>query len=361
MFAKIAVVLSMCALQVICFDLGGPAGFMADCPGMNRSTKLSERTKRSQSVVVIRPSSGILSSLIAEKRCSISASGAECTADHIDLSKRKTQVVIGGYLNSASSILVRSVVQPYLDLGRNVIVVEIFPLLLRTYPVAARVTRPFGALIGEYLASLTEHGLTANRLELLGASLGAHIASYAAEKFWELTGTRLARLSALDPAGPCFRNLPYLHRLNHHVARRVDVLHTNIDGFGIADPLGHVDFYANGGEYQHAIKKEFLLPCLVYCSHTRSAFYWIKAFMNPEKFIAVRCDSVARARRGDCYRTNVTTNLLGPKTDFKKPGIYYLPTNGAPPYYRGKDALKARSLGSNTYLLRVAPDEDIIL
>ncbi|KAL0883718.1 hypothetical protein ABMA27_015833 [Loxostege sticticalis] len=336
-------------------------GFMSDCPGMNRTTKLSERTKRQQSVVVIRPSKGILSSLIAEKRCSISHAGAACTADHVDLTKRKTQVVIGGYLNSASSLLVRSVVQPYLDLGRNVIVVEIFPLLLRTYPVAARVTKPFGELIGEYLAALTDHGLAANRLEMLGASLGAHISSYAAEKFMDLTGTKLNRLSALDPAGPCFRNLPYSRRLNHHVARRVDVLHTNIDGFGIADPLGHVDFYANGGEYQHAIKKEFLLPCLVYCSHTRSAFYWIKAYMNPEEFVAVRCDSVTSARRGDCYRTNVTTNLLGPKTDFKKPGIYYLPTNGAPPYYRGQDALKSRSFGSNTYLLQVAPDEDITL
>lgn len=56
-------------------------------------------------------------------------------------------------------------------------------------------TKPFGELIGEYLAALTDHGLAANRLEMLGASLGAHISSYAAEKFMDLTGTKLNRLS----------------------------------------------------------------------------------------------------------------------------------------------------------------------
>lgn len=54
-------------------------------------------------------------------------------------------------------------------------------------------------------------------------------------------------LAALDPAGPCFRKVPRVERLNSDAAKRVDVLHTNIDGFGIAEPSGHVDFYANGG------------------------------------------------------------------------------------------------------------------
>lgn len=54
--------------------------------------------------------------------------------------------------------------------------------------------------------------------------------------------------TGLDPAGPCFRSVPPTARLHADAAHRVDVLHTNIDGFGIAEPLGHVDFYANGGE-----------------------------------------------------------------------------------------------------------------
>lgn len=43
--------------------------------------------------------------------------------------------------------------------------------------------------------------------------------------------------------------MPINQRFNANAANRVDVLHTNIDGFGLAEPCGHVDFYANGGVY----------------------------------------------------------------------------------------------------------------
>jgi hypothetical protein len=60
---------------------------------------------------------------------------------------------------------------------------------------AARITRPFGEMVGEFLATLTDYGLSASRLELLGASLGAHIAHYASVKFQELTGEKPNRLT----------------------------------------------------------------------------------------------------------------------------------------------------------------------
>ncbi|RVE42897.1 hypothetical protein evm_012452 [Chilo suppressalis] len=362
MLLKSVVVLYYTVTKILCNqDFGPPAGYLSDCPGMNRTTKLSEQTKSYLYVVALKPVKGLFFKS-SEARCNLNDKGVACVTAHIQLTKRKTQVVISGYLDSSFSPLVRAVADAYLRRGRNVIIVEIFPLLLRPYPLAARITRPFGEYLGEFLVKLTHHGLTANRLEIIGASLGAHIASYASLRFGQLTGTKPARLTGLDPAGPCFRNLPYSERLNRNAAHKVDVLHTNIDGFGIADPLGHVDFYANGGEYQQSMKKGFLLPCLALCSHVRSALYWINAHSNPAQFISIRCESVADARRGDCYRNkNITTNLLGPKADFAKPGIYYLPTHEISPYYMGMDGLKKRPLTMNTYLLQVAPDDDMVL
>lgn len=60
---------------------------------------------------------------------------------------------------------------------------------------AARVTKPLGNLLGEFLASLTSRGLSPKKLELVGGSLGAHIASYAADTYRLLTGRRPARLT----------------------------------------------------------------------------------------------------------------------------------------------------------------------
>ncbi|KAH9641595.1 hypothetical protein HF086_017119 [Spodoptera exigua] len=165
----------------------------------------------------------------------------------------------------------------------------------------------------------------------------------------------------LDPAGPCFRNVPPTSRLHPDAADRVDVLHTNIDGFGIPDRLGHVDFYANGGEYQPYIRGDFIMPCFQLCSHVRSVFYWYQSYSNPDKFIAVQCDSVADARHGNCYDGTLRTNALGPNTNFSKTGVFYLPTNAKSPYYLGLNGLKKRKYGVNDYLMTPAPDEDITI
>ncbi|XP_049865347.1 phospholipase A1-like [Pectinophora gossypiella] len=345
-------------------DTGYPAGLMADCPGMNRSTTFSKETLKSLSVVVMKPSQSLLGTLMGsgEKRCQLSEEGAECVANFIDLKKKKIQVLISGYMDASFSPLVRTMTGVYLSQGRTIIVVEIFPLLVRTYPVAARVTRPLGELLGVFLASLTRRGLPPSQLQLVGGSLGAHVASFAAVKYRQLTGRRPARLTGLDPAGPCFRNLPATERFHRDAAERTDALHTNIDGFGIADAVAHVDFYANGGEFQPAMVGDFILPCFLLCSHVRAAYYWILAYKNPDKFLAVRCDSVADARLGRCYHggTNSQTNLLGPKTNFTTPGVYYLPTKETPPYYLD-DATSAREYGANNYLLKTARDEDMVL
>ncbi|CAH2063578.1 unnamed protein product, partial [Iphiclides podalirius] len=227
--------------------------------------------------------------------------------------------------------------------------------------ISARLTKPLGYHLGELLASLTYEGLSPNRIELLGASLGAHIASYAAVRYHQLTGRKPMRLTGLDPAGPCFRNLPAEDRFNPEAAHHVDALHTNIDGFGIADAVAQIDFYANGGEYQQSMAHGFILPCLTLCSHIRAGLYWAAALNNPDRFLAVRCDSVERARRGDCYEGHLEINVLGLNTDFSRPGIYYLPTNEGDPYHLSEEALRRRPYGSNAYLLKAAPDEDLVV
>ncbi|XP_035232227.1 lipase member I-like [Stegodyphus dumicola] len=59
----------------------------------------------------------------------------------------------------------------------------------------------------------------------------------------------------LDPAGPGFRYKTRDRRLDKTDARLVDVIHTNgaddiLKGFGIKQPIGHINFYPEGGEVQ---------------------------------------------------------------------------------------------------------------
>lgn len=115
------------------------------------------------------------------------------------------------------------------------------------------------------------------------------------------------------------------------------------------------------GEYQSAMIDDFILPCFLLCSHVRSVKYWLLAYDYPDKFIGVRCESTSKARHGDCYNGNITGNILGPRTNFNEPGVYYLPTTETAPYYMGVDGLKQNKYGANSYLLKPAPDEDVTI
>ena len=52
----------------------------------------------------------------------------------------------------------------------------------------------------------------------------------------------------LDPAGPLFWDSPKI-RLDKSDAGFVDVIHTCAGYMGYKDPIGHADFYPNGGTW----------------------------------------------------------------------------------------------------------------
>ncbi|KAK8784521.1 hypothetical protein V5799_009114 [Amblyomma americanum] len=95
--------------------------------------------------------------------------------------------------------------------------------------------------------------LKPERVHLVGFSLGAHAAGFCGRHFYNSTQQQLGRITGLDPAGPLFEN-PNISLSSSDVTF-VDVIHTNggpINDlkFGRKNPMGHVDFYPNGGSDQ---------------------------------------------------------------------------------------------------------------
>ncbi|XP_045513100.1 pancreatic lipase-related protein 2-like isoform X2 [Pieris brassicae] len=203
---------------------------------------------------------------------------------------------------------------------------------------ATRLMRPVGKHVAEVLAILTRSGLDPTKVELLGFSLGGQTVSYIAKNFQVLTGRNISRITALEPAGPCFRTLGPTERLESTNADFVQVIHTNIDGYGMANRMGHVDFYVNGGEYQPADLN--LFPCTATCSHFRVLALWAIAVRNPEKFIAIKCNTIQEARDAECYKNKQVTNVMGLDVDVKKHGIFFLSTSKSYPFYLGKAGIK---------------------
>ncbi|XP_041972731.1 lipase member H-like [Aricia agestis] len=313
-------------------DGGYPAGLVPNCPGVLKNATLKSENLPLLQVVVHRLADG------KPERTSLPIATAHKTIaknKYLDYNK-KTVVYISGFLDNTMFPHSMAMANAYARRGYNVLAIETFYFFTYIYPKSVRVAREIGKLVGDFLAKLADQGLDNNKLEMVGISLGAHSTAYVAKRFFAVTGKKPFRITGLDPAGPCFRAMPPEEKLNPSDAQRVDVLHTNIDGFGIAERLGHVDFYVNGGEYQP--NDIPYIPCLVICSHFRSVIYHWIALDHPKKFIAMQCDSIQDARFARCYDSKVT-NYIGLETNFNRTGIFYLGTHNEFPYFRGRDGL----------------------
>ncbi|XP_047993623.1 phospholipase A1 member A-like [Leguminivora glycinivorella] len=327
-------------------------GFLGDCPGSTKPAVIKPKTLETLTISVLAPGN-----VLKANWTKYTYSRAPKLAKHpeMDFSK-KTVVLLPGYLDSINFPTMRSMGTVYKEMGYNVLVVDYFEITTKHYPIAARLIRPVSKHIAEILVSLTNHGLDPKKLELTGISLGAQATGFVAKHYRHLTGQNISSITAMDPAGPCFKHLEIQDRIDASDADFVLQITTNMDGFGLSTPVGHVAVYVNGGEYQAG--DLWALPCLVICSHVKSYMIWLSALMNPGTFIAIQCDSVQQARDADCYdRLPKVTNTVDLFTDRSKPGIYYLPTFNRYPYSLGKKGLKRRDNEVTKHLNWLNADE----
>ncbi|KAJ8966507.1 hypothetical protein NQ317_019652 [Molorchus minor] len=88
-------------------------------------------------------------------------------------------------------------------------------------------------------------------IHLIGHSLGAHVAGFAAKKIKELTGEKIGRISGLEPAGPIFREniLVKQERLDQEDANVVDVIHTDAAYCSNGISIAYFIEWINGGKF----------------------------------------------------------------------------------------------------------------
>lgn len=102
-------------------------------------------------------------------------------------------------------------------------------------------------MLAGFIEYLTQYGMKLSELQIVGHSLGAHIAGLAGK---QLTVGKVAVIIGLDPAGPLFSVNKVDKRLDRTDADYVQIIHTDGGHFSIKYPIGHADFYPNGGTEQ---------------------------------------------------------------------------------------------------------------
>lgn len=130
------------------------------------------------------------------------------------------------------------------------------------YGFSVGATSIVAELVGSFINSLIDAtGVQdATQFHLIGHSLGSHLFGFVG-----YIVPRVGRITALDPAGPCFRSSPIesrslveetgfladgRRRLSQASAQLVVAYHTDTALFGLNENCAHYDVYVNGGVKQ---------------------------------------------------------------------------------------------------------------
>ncbi|XP_063806077.1 pancreatic lipase-related protein 2-like, partial [Pseudophryne corroboree] len=180
---------------------------------------------------------------------------------------------------------------------------------LLIYPQATSNVQVVGAEIADVLRRWQEElEYSPSNIHLIGHSLGAHVAGEAGKRH---RGIR--RITGLDPARLYFENTPDEVSLDVSDADFVDVIHTDTEplvGLGIVKPVGHFDFYPNGGRQMTGCPNKFSFSInmdmnaiieTIACNHLRAFQYYAESIRNPRGFHSYPCPSYDMFIRGTCF------------------------------------------------------------
>ncbi|KYB25493.1 phospholipase A1 isoform X1 [Tribolium castaneum] len=234
------------------------------------------------------------------------------------------KILMHGYTSNVTSPWYKQMKQEYFQKGpHNIIYVDWSIASNKSFAVSAANIKPVGEFIADLIVSLR---VPVENVHLIGHSLGSHLAGFVGKNIYSKTGKKVARITATDAAGPGFENAKPEARLNKHDATFIDVIHTDVNYYGILKPIGHVDFYVNGGKNQPGCPARKVDDN---CSHARSNDYFIES-INKRNVMA------RPAKLNDEEEIVLTSRTedveFGDWTPATARGIYFIKTNKTAPY-----------------------------
>ncbi|KNC31198.1 hypothetical protein FF38_14299 [Lucilia cuprina] len=247
--------------------------------------------------------------------------------------KLDTKILVHGWKSSTQSNSIQSIRGAYMQKGH----INVFAINWRDqadniyYLRPARYTVQVGRAVAKLIDLLVEEkGADPMRIHLIGHSLGSHIMGYAGS----YTKYRVGRITGLDPARPAFEDCigPENH-LDRTDAEFVDVIHSCAGFLGFKNPIGHVDFYPNGGHPPQPGCTE-LSQIFTGCSHGRSYEYYAESINSEKGFYATPCTSLFDIKGENCTGTKI---LMGDRVPKTAEGIYYLKTASKPAFALGME------------------------
>ncbi|XP_051481939.1 lipase member H [Apus apus] len=220
-------------------------------------------------------------------------------SQYLDVTKKTTFIIHGYRLTGSAPAWIPELVQLLLFVeDMNVIVVDWNQgATTLIYSRASRNCKKVAEILKKLIDDMVAAGGSPGSVHMVGVSLGAHIAGFVGQMF----GGALGRVTGLDPAGPLYRGQPPGERLDPTDAQFVDVIHSDTDGLGYQEALGHIDFYPNGGTDQPGCPLTVFSGLWYFkCDHQRSVWLFMSSLRQSCNITAYPCDSYRNYRNGKC-------------------------------------------------------------
>ncbi|XP_043284724.1 pancreatic triacylglycerol lipase-like [Venturia canescens] len=241
---------------------------------------------------------------------------------------KSTVFITHGWMRSGNGVSCMTIRNAYLAGSEavNVIVVDWSSFSVSLYHWSVEKVEMVGTQIARMIDYLRVNAnLKLSMTTLVGHSLGAHVMGVAGRK----ANGVINQIFGLDPARPWFKDPNNTIRLSSDAARNVQVIHTNGNQWGLMEPLGHADFYPNGGRRQPGCAAADFFSHGA-CSHRRAFLLFAESLNSPVGFKGVRCGPDENSLKGEC-RGNV--GIMGGRSNWiHKNGLFYLKTGKTPPY-----------------------------
>uniref|UniRef100_UPI001E1B0074 lipase member I n=1 Tax=Jaculus jaculus TaxID=51337 RepID=UPI001E1B0074 len=182
------------------------------------------------------------------------------------------------------------------------------------YNRAVKNTRVVADILSKSIINLVSHGASLDSFHFIGMSLGAHVSGFVGKKF----SGQIGRITGLDPAGPKFSGTPPNSRLDYTDAKFVDIIHSDAEGLGIQEPLGHIDFYPNGGKTQPGCPKTVFSGTEYFkCEHQRAIHLYLAALQTNCNFISFPCGSYKNYKKSLCVNCGTFQKTSCPMLGYK--------------------------------------------
>ncbi|KAM3606064.1 uncharacterized protein V6R79_010090 [Siganus canaliculatus] len=228
---------------------------------------------------------------------------------------RKTRFIIPGYLERGDEDWPQDMCKVMLSWEDvNCIAVEWKKGVMTQYAQAANNARVVATQVASMITFIMgKYRQESEMFHIIGHSIGAHIAGNVGNSI-----LGLARITGLDPVEPYFQGTDASVHLDTSDATFVDVIHTDglpfssKLGLGMSQPMGHIDFYPNGGELMPGCSGNRGNPSDLdaiwegstkfdACNHVRAYQYYSESMVKSQGFVGFPCSDKDSFAAGKCF------------------------------------------------------------